>query len=296
MSGQAVIGIDMGGTWLRGAIVHNGAIITRILHRPTDKNADAEEVLITLYDLIHELIEDNGRAVQDPGPFIRYTIRAIGIGVPGLVDSGAGIVYDVLNIPSWKELPLRARLEERFGLPVFLDNDANCFAWGEYSCGKGRGRNSLVGLTIGTGLGAGIVLNGRLYPGASGAAGEFGMVGYLDKNYEYYASGSFFREVHGLDGQTVFERAGQKDPEALQIYSAFGAHLGNAVRMILYTYDVDLILLGGSVSRAWPFFKDSLHRTLASHAFARSLHRLEIAISELENSGILGAAALCIPS
>jgi len=212
------------------------------------------------------------------------------------VDPGSGMVYDVLNIPSWKELPLRSILEQRFGLPVFLDNDANCFAWGEYVCGKGRGSNSLIGLTIGTGLGAGIVLNGRLYSGASGAAGEFGMVDYLDKNYEYYASGSFFRNVHGLDGQMVFEKAAQKDPGALRLYSDFGTHLGNAIRMILYTYDTDLILLGGSVSKAWPFFHASLYQALSSHAFARSLHKLKIDISELDNSAILGAAALCTPS
>ncbi|HMH23468.1 MAG TPA: ROK family protein, partial [Puia sp.] len=151
-----------------------------------------------------------------------------------------------------------------------------------------------IGLTIGTGLGAGIVLDGKLYSGASGAAGEFGMVDYLDKNYEYYASGSFFQNVHGLGGQMIFERAAQNDPHALELYSEFGGHLGNAIRMILYSYDVELIVLGGSVSKAWSFFQDSMYKALAGHAFARSLHKLKIGVSELENSGILGAAALCL--
>ena len=282
MSEGTLIGIDMGGTWLRGALVSNGKLIPggRIAFRPIDQLNSFGEIWETLCHLIAELLNGN-------------PVRAIGIGVPGLVDPGTGIVYDVLNIPSWKEIPLRARLEESFGLPVFVGNDANCFAWGEFISGNGRGADSLIGLTIGTGLGAGIVLDGKLYPGVNGAAGEFGMVDYLGRNYEYYASGSFFRNVHGLDGRTVFERAGKGDAAALQIYSEFGGHLGNAIRMILYTYDPDLIILGGSVSRAWSFFRDAMHQSLAGVAFARSIRRLKIEISELENAGIIGAAALC---
>ena len=284
----------MGGTWLRGALVNGGAIISGhpvisgqpilpgglIAFRPIDKLNSFGEIWETLCDLIAELLNGN-------------PVRAIGIGVPGLVDPTTGIVYDVLNIPCWKEIPLGSRLEERFGLPVFIGNDANCFAWGEYVSGKGRGAASLVGLTIGTGLGAGIVLDGKLYPGVNGAAGEFGMVDYLGRNYEYYASGSFFRNVHGLDGRTVFERAGNGDAAALQIYSEFGGHLGNAIRMILCTYDIDLIVLGGSVSGAWSFFRDAMHQSLAGLAFARSIRRLKIEVSDLENAGIIGAAALC---
>jgi glucokinase len=282
MSERMLLGIDMGGTWLRGALVSNGRLVPGgvIAFHPIDKLNSFGEIWETLCHLIDGLL--NGNAVG-----------AIGIGVPGLVEPGSGIIYDVLNIQSWKDFPLQTRLEERFRLPVFIGNDANCFAWGEYISGKGRDADSLIGLTIGTGLGAGIILNGKLYTGASGAAGEFGMVDYLGRNYEYYASGSFFRNVHGLDGRTVFERAGKGDAAALQIYSEFGAHLGNAIKMILCTFDPDLIVLGGSVTKAWPFFSDAMRQSLAGLAFSRSLRKLKIEVSELENAGIIGAAALC---
>ena len=120
-------------------------------------------------------------------------IKAIGIGVPSVVDTHTGIVYDVQNIPSWKEVAIAQKMQELYKLPVLVNNDANCFALGEYHFGKGKGTKSMVGVTIGTGIGAGIIINGKLYCGPNCGAGEFGMIGYLDKVVEYYASGQFFK-------------------------------------------------------------------------------------------------------
>jgi glucokinase len=209
-----------------------------------------------------------------------------------VVDVQRGIVYDVIHIPSWKEVHLKELLETKYNIPVFVNNDANCFALGEYYFGKGKGVADMIGLTIGTGLGAGVIINKHLYAGKNCGAGEFGMVDYLENNYEFYASGSFFQNVHGLNGEEVFQKAKAGNEDALKLYEELGTHLGNAVKMILYTYDTGLIILGGSVQLAFDFFGKSMWERIKTFGFPKSIEGLEIKTSALENSGILGAAAL----
>jgi glucokinase len=220
------------------------------------------------------------------------SVTSIGIGVPGLVDIEEGLVFDVVNIPSWKEIALRKWMEERYHLPVSINNDANCFALGEFYFGKGKDCHSMIGLTIGTGLGSGLILNKKLYGGKNCGAGEFGMISYLDKYYEYYASGQYFKNVYQMDGEVVFKNALKGDTKAIKMYEEMGAHLGNAIRMILYALDVELIILGGSVRHAYSYFSKTMWQQINTIAFQKSARGLRIEISELENSGVLGAAAL----
>ena len=175
---------------------------------------------------------------------------------------------------------------------MFVNNDANCFALGEYYFGKGKGYNSMIGLAIGTGVGAGIIINKKLYAGRNCGAGEFGMVDYLDKIYEYYCSGSFFENVYGLNGEFVFEKAKKEDAQALKLYDELGTHLGNCIKMIMYTYDPELIILGGSVRHAYDYFQEAMWKRIKTCVFSKSAERLIIEISSLQNSGIFGAAAL----
>jgi glucokinase len=217
-------------------------------------------------------------------------VKAIGIGVPGLVNKG--IVFDVVYIPSWKEIPLQALMEERYQIPVTINNDANCFALGEFYFGKGKGRDSMIGLTIGTGLGTGIIINKKIYSGVHCGAGEFGMIDYLDESYEYYGSGQFFQNVYGISGELAFQRAREGDRKAIKMYEEMGRHLGNAIKVILYALDVDLIVLGGSVRNAFSYFSKTMWQSVQSFPFKRSVDSLHIEVSELENSGVLGAAAL----
>jgi len=219
-------------------------------------------------------------------------VKAIGIGVPGVVDIEQGIVYDVVYIPSWKEVPLKKWMEERYKIPVFVDNDANCFALGEHYFGKGKGVDSMIGLAVGTGVGAGIIINNKLYAGPNCGAGEFGMIDYLDKVYEYYCSGSFFQNVYNLDGEEVFEKAKKGDVRSIKLFEELGIHLGNAIKMIMYAYDPSLIILGGSVRLAYDFFQETMWQRIRTFAFRKAAERLKIEISELQNSGILGAGAL----
>lgn len=267
----------MGGTNIRGGLVKEGEL-TGVLSRKINADGSVEEVLQELFSLIDGLI--NG------------SVKAIGIGVPGLMDEETEMVLDVVNIPSWKKVALRKWMEERYNIPVVINNDANCFALGEFHFGKGKGYNSMIGLTVGTGLGSGIIINKKLYSGRNGGAGEFGMIDYLDHCYEYYASGQFFNNVYNIDGEVVFKNASDGNKDAIKMYGEMGTHLGNAIKMILYSLDVELIILGGSVRHAFPYFKDAMWKQIETFPFTRALEHLKIKISTLENAGILGAAAL----
>ncbi|MGC4034763.1 MAG: ROK family protein [Chitinophagaceae bacterium] len=277
MAVQNIIGIDLGATNVRGGIV-NESSISGIISSRIHSNGSAEEVMQDIFDVVDKLINDS--------------VVAIGIGVPSVVDIEQGIVYDVQYIPSWKEVPLKKRLEDRYKVPVFVNNDANCFALGEYYFGKGKGSNSMIGLTLGTGIGAGIIINKHLYAGPNCGAGEFGMVEYLDHCYEYYGCGQFFQNVYHTDGEIVYQRAGDGDQQAIDWYGEMGTHLGNAIKTILYTYDPSLIVFGGSVRFAYPYFHENMWKRIRTFAFSKSLEKLRIELSDLDNSGILGAAAL----
>jgi glucokinase len=277
MNNKIVIGVDLGATNIRCATVGSDTI-SNITSKRVNNTGTVQEVLEEIFDLIDPLIDDNA--------------EAIGIGVPSVVDIEKGIVYDVQYIPSWKEVPLKKWMEDRYGIPVLVNNDANCFALGELYFGKGKGISSMIGLTIGTGLGAGIIINGKLYAGNNCGAGEFGMVDYLDHVFEYYCSGQFFQNVYQLDGEQVFQGAKKGDKQTLELYDLMGTHLGNAIKMILYTYDPGLIVLGGSVRFAYDFFQKAMWERIRTLAYSKSVEKLRIEISDLENSGILGAAAL----
>ena len=277
MDDKKIIGIDLGATNIRGGLV-NGTSLSGINSKRINSSGSVEDVMKDIYAIIDGLID--------------HDISAIGIGVPSVVDVKQGIVYDVQYIPSWKEVHLKKIIEERYHVPVLVNNDANCFAIGEYYFGKGAGSENMIGLTIGTGLGAGIIINGHLYAGPNCGAGEFGMVDYLDHCYEYYASGQFFQNVYEMDGEEIFKKAKAGDPLARQLYGEMGKHLGNAIKLILYTYDPSLIIMGGSVRFAYPFFQESMWQRIHTFAYGKSVEKLRIELSELENSGILGAAGL----
>jgi glucokinase len=278
MNNKKIIGIDLGATNIRGGLV-NGTSLSQIHSRKIKSDGSADEVMDDVFYITDQLMDKE--------------VAGIGIGVPSVVDVEKGIVYDVQYIPSWQEVHLKKILEEHYHVPVFVNNDANCFVLGEYYFGKGAGAQNLIGLTIGTGLGAGIIINHRLYAGPNCGAGEFGMVDYLDHCFEYYASGQFFSNVYHADGQEVFEKAKKGDELAKKWYAEMGTHLGNAIKMIMYTYDPSMIIFGGSVRFAYPYFSETMWQRIRTLAYQKSVEKLKIEISELENSGIVGAAGLC---
>jgi glucokinase len=277
VSGPLVIGIDLGGTNVRAGLVADGGL-RDVRSVPVRSRGSVEDVLEDLFGAVDAVMRDD--------------VAGIGAGVPSVIDLATGTVFDVQNIPSWKKVPLKARLEERYRRPAFVNNDANCFAAGEKHFGKIRPYDSAVGLIVGTGLGAGVIANGRLYSGANSGAGEFGMLAYLDRNLEAYASGQFFERVHGVSGREVAARAERGDVTALGIFAEFGRHVGEAVKAICYAVDPEIIVLGGSVSRSFRFFRASLWEAFQTYAYSLAKERLKIEVSETEGIAILGAAAL----
>jgi glucokinase len=217
---------------------------------------------------------------------------SIGAGVPSVVDVDTGVVYDVQNIPSWTEVPLADRLYERYGVPVYVQNDANCFALAEYHFGTDGEPSPMVGLIVGTGFAGGIVIEGNLLSGRNCGAGEFGTAPYKDSIYEHYCAGLFFERQHGTTGAAAFERAQAGDEEALALFEEFGTHLGRAIQSVLYAVDPAHVVLGGSVRHAYPFFEAAMWAELETFAFPRALDTLTLEVSELEHAGVLGAAAL----
>ncbi len=274
---STVIGIEMGGTHLRTSRVQNGKV-NKIYNSRISANESADVILKELFAFTDQVMDDS--------------VKAIGIGVPGVVDIKEGIVHDVQNIPSWKEVHLKKYMEDRYKVPVMVNNDANCFALGEKYFGKGKPYESFVGLIVGTGMGAGVILNGSLYSGPNGGAGEFGMAEYKDKYFEYYASGQFFKNCHQISGVTVYNDAVKGDEKALAIMEEYGLHLGKAIKMILYSYDVQCIILGGSVSYAYKFFKKTMWNEIKTFNFPQSLESFKVEVSKRPYSGVLGAAGL----
>jgi len=277
VSAPAVIGVDLGGTNVRAGVVVDGRLAR--VHSTAVRGQGAEA----------EVLEDLFAAID---PVMGPDVAGIGAGVPSIIDLKTGTVYDVQNIPAWKKVPLKALLEERYRRPVYVNNDANCFAAGEKIFGKLGPYDNAVGLIIGTGLGAGIIANGRLYSGINCGAGEFGMLPYLDRDFEAYASGQFFERVHGVAGRELAARAERGDGPALEIFAGFGRHLGEAVKAICYAADPEIIVLGGSVSKSYRFFQAALWEAFQSYAYSLAKERLRIEVSETENIAILGAAAL----
>lgn len=277
MSEINIVGVDLGGTHVRAGVVSGGRL-AEINSARIPSSGSVEDVLRVMYELIDPLVDSD--------------VRAIGIGVPSVVDIQNGIVYDVQNIASWKKVELKKLMEEKYHLPVLVNNDANCFALGEKYFGKGKKFHSMIGLTIGTGMGAGIIINDKLYPGVNCGAGEFGNVEYLDQYFEYYASGQFFENCYQTNGEVAYKKALDGDPLSIMIFEELGTHIGNAIRMILYTYCPELIVLGGSISKAYTLFEERMWERIRTYVYSNTLEQFHLEVSDLENPGILGAASL----
>lgn len=272
-----VIGVDLGGTKVRAGVAKDGKIRDEREQLFNSKGSQ-EETLEQLIELIRPLISPH--------------VQGIGLGVPSVIDIDRGIVYNVANIPSWERVPLKDILEDAFGLPVSVNNDVNCFILGEHRFGQVKGLNTVVGITSGTGLGAGIIINNQIFYGSNCGAGEIGLLSYRDYNIEYYASGNFFETQYQVTALSAHELALQGNPDALVWWKEFGVHMGHAIKTVVYSYDPEAIVIGGSLAKAFPFFAGSMHHSLIDFTFPESIKRLKIMQSVNENITLLGAAGL----
>jgi glucokinase len=277
MKNKTFIGVDIGGTKICIGKVRDGKIENEV-SLSTPSTESAENVLRDIVFGIQQMMDDE--------------VEGIGIGVPGLVDEENGIVYGVQNIPSWDKVHLRRHIEDQFNRKVFITNDANCFAIGEKIYGKGRNFENFVGLTIGTGLGAGIIINGGLYSGSLSSAGEFGGIPYLQYDFEHYCSNKFFKHFYNLQGHEVYEMAIEGSRQAISIFEQFAKHISSAIQVILYSLGPQAIILGGSVSKSFSFIQESLWIDLQKFPHKKIIEQLSIEVSETEKVAVLGAAAL----
>lgn len=274
-----VIGIDLGGTSIKGGRIDDG-IIVKQCNLDTRASEGGEVTLNVLKKIIQTLISPE--------------TTAIGIGVPSVVDKVQGIVYNVQNIKFWEEVHLKTLLETAFGLPVYIDNDANCFAIGEKYFGAAQSYEHFVGITLGTGVGGGIVQNGKLLKDANCGSGEFGEIPYCESILEDYCGSRFFTDKNGITGSEAYKKALEGDKKCLQIFKDYGKHLAMLIKIIVLTVDPQAVVLGGSISDAFPFFKTSMNEELQHFPYANSIRKLAIRTSVLHHSGVLGAGALCL--
>ena len=270
------LSIDLGGTNIRVAQVENGCCLCK-KSVPCKATEAAEVVVAQLSELIREMITPE--------------VDGIGIGVPSIVDANRGIVYNVANIPSWKEVHLKEILEKEFNVAVAVNNDCNCFALGVNLYGEGRSYADLVGITLGTGVGAGILVDRHLYSGNYAGAGEIGSLPYLDSDFEHYCS-SFFFKRYGTSGAEMAEKAAQGDAQALEMWHQFGHHLGQLMKAILFTYAPQAIVIGGGIAPAFPLFEQAMHEAMSDYPYKLILDKVKIFPSTLPDANLLGASAL----
>lgn len=277
MTDEEIIGVDLGGTNMRaGRVIDNTIVAMESTRVPKTENW--QEVMDDLINTIQK--------VWSP------KVQGIGIGVPGVVDAHTGTVFDIQNIPSWKEVPVGEILSGYFDVPVYVNNDANCFAAGERFFGAGQEFDDFVGLITGTGLGAGIIKWGKLLQDQNLGSGEFGMIPYLENNYEYYCSGEFFMREAKIEGHTLAEMAAEGDQEALKTFELYGHHLANAIKCILFAIDPAAIIIGGSVSKSFQFYKKAMNDELATFPYSQTIERIKIMPSKIDDVAIMGAAAI----
>lgn len=271
------IGVDLGGTTIKMGIVDGGRIYSSRIE-PCAVDKSEKEIIDHIISMLRNIINTN--------------IRGIGIGVPSVVDANRGIVYNAVNIPSWRKVYLKDILEKEFDVPVVVNNDCNCFAFGERYYGEGTASRNIICLILGTGVGAGVIIEDKLYSGNNTGAGEIGSIPYLDKDYEYYCSGHFFKQKYNTTGLEAHKRALDGDAAALKQWDEIGTHIGNLMNVIMYTYDPEVVILGGNISRAFDLFADKMYESMNRFPYQETVRRLQIKLSKNEDIGLLGAAAL----
>jgi glucokinase len=312
MSGPYAIGVDIGGTKvLAGVVDTEGKVLDRVRLETPDRSKTPDVVEDTIVRAVRQLMT-------------RHSVATIGIGAAGFVDSTRSTVMFSPHL-SWRNEPLRAKLMDRLRAPIIVDNDANMAAWAEFRFGAARDRRQILCVTLGTGIGGALVLDGRLYRGANGMAGEFGHMQVVPGGrrcecgnrgcWEQYSSGNTLvrdarelvaaespvahrlRELCGddpsrLTGPLVTEAARDGDPAAIELFGEVGGWLGTGLAGFTAAFDPDCIVVGGGVSDAGDFLlgpaREALGRTLTGRGFRPVPELIKARLGP--DAGFIGAA------
>jgi len=277
MKQSSIVVIDLGGTKINYGLYRAGHIDSNIV-KPFDANLSVEDSILFIKSCIDE-VKDNDSC-------------AVAIGVPSIVDVKQGVVFNAVNIKSWGEVHLKESLEALLALPVYVNNDVNCFVQGEHLLKQPQGYQDMIGLCLGTGVGSGIILQNKLYAGNNGCAGEIGDFSYLNGSLDDYCSGKFFHDHYLECGASLAKKARDGDKQAIIAFEQFGKHLAVAISHLLLMLDPQLIVFGGSVAKSFDLFIDSLWENLADFPYPSVIKNLVLEQSQQENSALLGAALL----
>jgi len=294
-------GIDVGGTRIKGGLItEEGELVHEVTLWLTDADRTEEGMVQRLSQLIHSL-----------GPS-----DSVGIGVAGVIHQSEQCITESPNFPLWNQFRIADRIHEVIQRPVLIDNDANCVIRGEHAAGVAKGVDNLIGLTLGTGVGGAIILDGRVWRGSSGMAGEMGhtvvnpagaqcgcgSTGCL----ETYASAVGLRRLcqgerpHGMTDdelaaadlpRRLAERAAEDDPVALKHFGTAGKALGVTLASMINVLNVPVVVLAGGVAQAYPYMEKTTLETIKERAFAEVARNLSIRCGTLNGrAGIIGAA------
>lgn len=285
-----VLGIDLGGTAIKlGRFAADGTCF-QTLTVPTPQPATPEAVVGDMAAAIAQLDPDQ-------------QCVAIGVGTPGPADATGRIARVAINLQNWHDVPLADWLEAKTGRPVVIANDANCAGLGEAWLGAGRWFRNLILLTLGTGVGGAIVLDGKLFTGHHGTAGELGLITLNPDgppcnsgnqgSLEQYASVQAIRRRTGLEPSELGAMAEAGDSEALEFWQSYGKDLGAGLASLIYVLTPEAVILGGGVSASAKHFFPAMQAEIARRVLPSSRAGLQILKAELGNqAGIVGSAKL----
>ena len=310
------IGIDIGGTNIKIAALWSDGTLLQSAQIPTEAQDGPDAALVRLLDAVSNLMQSQGISPEE--------MRAIGVDSAGIVDPATNRVVDSPNLRFWENFPLAERLQERYGVPVFLENDVNAMAYGEWRCGAGRGTQNMVALTLGTGVGGGLILNGQLYRGAHGAAAEIGHmtldvhgprcscpnIGCLERHVgaawiterAIHKIGSDERPsaLRGLPAEQLTPHslsvaADAGDGIAADVLRETGELLGFGLVSVVNIFDPERVVIGGGVARAGKRLLDPAWRIVQRHAMSIPARNVRLVQAELGNdAAIVGAALLAM--
>jgi len=285
------LGIDIGGTKLKAIALSPSNEILKELSIPSQADQGPNFVRKSVREAV-QLFQDSG---------IKFS--GIGIGCAGSVDHHAGVVRNSPNFAHWSNVPLREWVQEDFNVPVAIENDAKCAVYAEWKVGAGKGCKNLVLLTLGTGIGGGLILDGRLFRGATGTAGELGHLSIHTDGipcpcgnqgcFERYCSATAVKnQAKGVSPKDVFSKASIV-PEYQKIIEEFIFNFQVALVGIANMFDPEVILLGGAVTDGLSIYLEKISEHVKSHAFPAVGTNLTIKTTQFKNlSGSLGAALL----
>ncbi len=273
------IGVDIGGTSIVAARFSENELLAR--HEvDTGSQRPAEDIMESLFEAINRVLNDE--------------VAGIGIGMPGFMDTESGEILLINNIPSFKGFSVKQAVEKRFNLPVFQNNDANCFALGETYFGAGKGYSNLVGVTLGTGLGGGIIINRRIHAGLVGGAGELGCLPFRGGIVEDFCSAALFASKYDKTGAELFKEAQSGNKDSIMAFDELARNIGELLNLVMYILAPEAFIIGGSVAKAWEFLEKPMKEEMDRFPVELISKKTDLVPAQLDNAGLYGAAALCI--